>query len=178
MFKTWLNAVVDSDDIERGYFPLSCSNAGSRMKKERILKDNNGVMELETVGETSLYDYIQSHKDSVDINRMLERYSQGDTTALDRVKASYLDLLGAPQSLAEMYSFVRNTTAYFDNLPLEIRKSYDFNVSNFLADFGSEKFMQTFAPKMSDVEEIKLSPEVKEKVDKDVQIDPQKEVSE
>lgn len=168
MLKTWLNAIFTDESIAEGYFPAVYSNPGTRWKIERILKDKKGVMELEIVGQSDLQDYINSHADSVDINKMLERYQSGDVSALDRVKASYLDLLGAPKTLAEMYSFVANTSAYFDTLPLEVRKEYDFNVSNFVADIGSEHYMKLFAPKMSDIEEVKVSPAVAAKVEKDV----------
>lgn len=130
------------------------SHVGSRFKNKRQLVDNHGVMELQTVGKQNLYEEIQSHKDSVDINKMLERYRSGDVTALDRVKAHYLDLEGAPRTLAEMYSFVKNTTAFFDTLPLEVRKRYDFNPSNFVADIGSDEFKKMFTIKTEDLEKI------------------------
>lgn len=130
------------------------SNVGSRFKLKRQLVDNHGVMELQVVGKANLYEEIQAHKESVDINTILERYKNGDVTALDRIKAHYLDLEGAPRTLAEMYSFIRNTAAFFDTLPLEIRKKYDFNPSNFVADIGSEDFKKMFTIKAEDLEKI------------------------
>ena len=49
---------------------------GSPTKTEFQLriKDNNEY--LEPIGKTSLYDYIQSHADSVDIHKILERVLQ------------------------------------------------------------------------------------------------------
>lgn len=149
----WLHTIF----IER---PRKFINSGSRIKDEYLLKDIDGKMELVKVSESNLYEYIQSHKDSVDINKMLERYRQGDITALDRVKAQYLDLDGAPENLAEMYSFVRNTSAFFETLPLSVREEYEHNVSKFVADIGSEHFINLFKEKdLKPTDEIPFQPE-------------------
>lgn len=160
----WLHTVFNGREP---YF----INSGSSIKDEKILKDIDGRMELVKVGESNLYEYIQSHKDSVDINKMLERYQSGDVTALDRVKAQYLDLEGAPGSLAEMYSFVRNTSAFFESLPLKVREEYDHNVSNFVADIGTPHFIELFKDKANvDIEPVDASVELP--------VDPVKEVKE
>lgn len=151
----WLERVFDRETVfsAPGEFRPS-SNAGSPMKRERVLRDDNGVLSLETVGQTSLYDEIQAHKDSVDINKILERYRQGDVTALDRVKAQYLDIADAPKSLAEMYSFVQNCSKFFEQLPLAVREEYDHNPAKFVADIGSDRFVELFKPREDDSKKV------------------------
>lgn len=141
LLMNWLNAVYDGD---RG---RTSTEFGSRYKRERVLKDINGIPHLDDCGKSDLYEYIQSHKDSVDINVILERYQNGDITALDRTKGQYLDVANAPKSLAEMYSFIKNCTTFFDGLPLKVRQEYDFNPAAFVADIGSKRFMDLMSDK-------------------------------
>lgn len=136
-FDSWLDRVYDEKKSKR--ISHCC---GSRFKRERVLKDTNGLLRLEDCGKSDFYAYIQSHKDSVDINKILERYRSGDVSALDQVRAQYLDISEAPRTLSEMYSFIKNCQTFFDGLPLEVRQEYDFNPAAFVADIGSEKFMR------------------------------------
>lgn len=136
-FDSWIDRVYDEKKSVR-YAHVS----GSGMKRERVLKDTQGIMQLEDCGTSDLYHYIQSHKDSVDINKILERYRSGDISVLDQQRGQYLDISDAPKSLAEMYSFIRNCGTFFDSLPLEVRKEYDFNPAAFVADIGSDRFVK------------------------------------
>ena len=139
----WLHTVFDKSTK----MDEPVSNAGSQFKQEKQLVDRNGSLELEVVGKSDLYEYIQSFKDSTDINVLLARYKAGDVTALDQVKGQYIDISQAPTSLAEMYSFVKNASEYFNGLPLDVRKAYDFNPASFIADIGSDEWTKLMTPK-------------------------------
>ena len=52
----------------------------------------DGHIDLIQSGEHNLYAEIQSHKDSVDINVILERFVAGDLDALNRRPAMYLEV--------------------------------------------------------------------------------------
>ena len=151
----WLHTIFDkSVKLDE---PTSV--VGSVYKLEKQLVDRDGQKDLEVVGKTNFYEYIQSHKDSVDINVLLKRYQQGDVSVLDRVKGQYLDISEAPKSLAEMYSFVSNASEFFNKLPLDVRKSYDFNPASFIADIGSDRWNELMTPKKDD--DIVVQPVVK-----------------
>ena len=155
----WLHTIFDkSVKVDE---PTSV--VGSVYKLEKQLVDRDGQKDLEVVGKTDFYQYIQSHKDSVDINVLLKRYQQGDVSALDRVKGQYLDISEAPKSLAEMYSFVSNASEFFNKLPLDVRKEYDFNPASFIADIGSDRWNELMTPKKDD--DIVVEPVVKPVVD-------------
>lgn len=142
----WLHTIFDkSVKLDE---PTSV--VGSVYKLEKQLVDRDGQRDLEVVGKTDFYQYIQSHKDSVDINVLLARYQQGDLSALERVKGQYLDISEAPKSLAEMYSFVSNASEFFNKLPLDVRKEYDFNPASFIADIGSDRWNELMTPKKED----------------------------
>ena len=137
----WLHTVFSTETREAR--PLSCP--GSRLKDDRLLQMVDGHYELVTVGQSDLYQEIQSHKDSVDIYKLLDRYRNGDISALQHVQGQYLDLVDAPKTLAEAYEFIHNAKAFFEKLPLDIRKEYDHDASKFVADLGSDHSHELFA---------------------------------
>lgn len=115
------------------------SNSGSPFKIDKLLQLVDGRYELVEVGKSNLYDEIQSHKDSCDIYKLLERYQNGDVSALSKVAGQYLDITDAPKTLAEAYTFVSNAERFFSKLPLKLREQYDFDPSKFVGDLGSDR---------------------------------------
>lgn len=90
-------------------FKPVCCNPGSPIKKEYQLRETKDGMDLVEVGETNLYRYIQSHADSVDIHKILERCALiGDYGLLERAPGVYMDITEMPKSLAEAYDQIQN----------------------------------------------------------------------
>lgn len=89
MFETWHR--------EQQHF---CSQAGSG---EKILYspefDRFGVMTLKESGKEDLYAFIQSHKDSVDLHKIMDRFNAGDTAALQRCKVCLVISLRCPRPM-------------------------------------------------------------------------------
>lgn len=109
------------------------STAGEQYKKEYQLDINsNGEYVLKECGKTDLQEYIQSHADSVDINLMIERYTMGDTDALNKIQGFYADVSGMPVSMVDMLNIHNKGKMLFETLPQEIRKVYDNNYVKFL----------------------------------------------
>lgn len=102
--------------------------------------DDDGQLTLKVSGKTDLYQFIQSHRDSVDIHVLLKRYQSGDVDVLSRVQGAYGDFTAAPKSFADMLNLVNAGKDYFDRLPVEIKQQYDNNFAVFMQDFGSEAF--------------------------------------
>ena len=115
------------------------SNSGSPFKVDKLLQLVDGRYELVEVGKSNLYEEIQSHKDSCDIYKLLERYQNGDVSALSKVAGQYLDITDAPKTLAEAYTFVSNAERFFSKLPLKLREVYDFDASKFVGDLGTDR---------------------------------------
>jgi hypothetical protein len=66
------------------------SNAGSRIKQLYEARvDNQGHIDLVESGTEDLYDYIQSFKESCDINTIVKRFAAGDTDVLARLTISH-----------------------------------------------------------------------------------------
>ena len=72
---------------------------------------------LVKVGESDLQDYIQSFADECDVNRIVQRYANGDTSVLQRLQGVYTDVAGVPQDLTTAFETVAAARAYYETLP-------------------------------------------------------------
>lgn len=121
------------------------SVVGSGMKPTfKMHVDEDGKRELRKNGEYNLYAEIQSYKDSVSIDYILARFTNGDETALSRVQGIYGDFTEMPRTMAELQQRVIDAEALFNNLPLEMREQYNFSASEFFAQLDSEKTKALF----------------------------------
>ena len=129
------------------------SNSGNPFKKiyKPVVRDD-GVLDLVEAGEESLYDSIQSWKDSVDINVILARYANGDVDALSKVQGAFGDFSQFPKTYAEMLNRVIQGKQMFASLPLEIREKFNHNFAEFIAAMDKPDFWEQFKASESDVE--------------------------
>ena len=79
---------------------------------------------LVKVGETDLQDYIQSFAAECDVNRIVQRYSNGDTAVPQRVQGVYTDVAGVPQDLTTAFETVAAARAYYETLPEAARREF------------------------------------------------------
>lgn len=79
---------------------------------------------LVKVGESDLQDYIQSFADEVDVNRIVQRYANGDTSVLQRVQGVYTDVAGVPTDLTTAFETVSAARAYYETLPEAARREF------------------------------------------------------
>lgn len=100
--------------------------------------DKNGVMTLKESGRENLYDFIQSHKDSVDIHKILQRFEEGDVNALSKIQGQFGDFSQFPKTYAEMLNQVIEGENAFNGLPLEVREKFGFSFQQWLASAGSD----------------------------------------
>lgn len=122
-----------------------------------------GVIDLEITGEKDLYQEIQSHAESVDIKNILLRYELGDTSALEKRQGQYIDITDLPTNFADIMKTVITAENQFNELPLEIRKEYNFSPSEYIADIGSEKWLGLLGLKTEKEEPVEKKEPVKEK---------------
>ena len=86
------------------------ANSGSPVKVlYRGKYDANGRVVLEKSGEENLYDYIQSFRDSVDLNVILARFSNGEVDALSKAQGFYADVTDFPKNMAEALNRINQT---------------------------------------------------------------------
>lgn len=133
---------------------------GSRFKDERqLIIDDEGNEVLKTVGKTDLQASIDSHKESVDLNLMLQRYANGDDSIIDKVKGFYADITSLPINLMEVMNTNIRGKELFDSLDPEIKSVFGNNYMTFLAE--PERFNKYMDKKNKDVNNA-VSEEVSE----------------
>lgn len=109
---------------------------GTRMKKMyQSFYDDSGNLELKEIGEENRYDYIQSFKDSVDINVILSRFARGDVDALTQRQGAYGDFTIMPKTYADMLNLVASGEEAFMKLPVEERAKFNHNFAEWLFNF-------------------------------------------
>lgn len=109
-------------------------NVGSREKQlYSPVVGSDGTIVLEESGKEDLYGYIQSHKESVDINVLMQRYQQGDDTALMRAQSFFVDATQFPKTYAGLLQAMIEGEKFFNGLPLEVRQKFDMDFNKFIA---------------------------------------------
>ena len=117
------------------------SNPGSRLHDVYSpVYDHNGVLDLEVTGQEDIYQQIQSHAESCDINVLIARYNSGDPTALSQRQGMYIDATGMPHTYAEMLNAIITAETTFNSLPVEIRAKFGHSFEQFLAQMDSPEF--------------------------------------
>lgn len=118
--------------------------------------DEDGTVTLKESGKVSIYDEIQSHADSVNIELMLKRYQQtGDDSMFLVRQAYYGDFSEMPTTVAEMYQRMSDANDIFMKLPTDVKEQFNNDPKQFLASFGTEKFFNVFGIKEKTVEDKK-----------------------
>lgn len=114
---------------------------GDRSKIEYELRySDQGVEYLEEVGKVDLYEEIQSHRLSVDINYLIKRYEAGDVSALERRQGVYGDFSEMPKTYAEMLNRAIDAENAFDRLPVSVKERFDNSMAQWLSSFGSPEW--------------------------------------
>lgn len=107
--------------------------------------EDDGSITLKTSGKVSIYDEIQSHADSVNIELLLKRFQQtGDDSMLMVRQAYYGDFTEMPKTVAEMYQRMADAKDIFAKLPTDVKAEFNNDPQQFLASFGTEKFFKVF----------------------------------
>lgn len=101
---------------------------------------DDGTVELSEKGKESLYDFIQSFRDSCDINVLVGRFANGDIEALSKVQGAYGDFTIFPKTYAELLNCVNDGRLMFNELPLEIRAKFNHDFGQFMASMDKPGF--------------------------------------
>lgn len=130
-------------------------NPGSSVKKEYQLRVVDNQMTLVETGKFDLYEYIQSHADSVDIHKILERCAMlDDYSLLNRMPAEFMDVSEMPTNLAEAFAHVKDAENFFNRMPIDIKEKYNNNFIEFISDIGSEKFTRNVSEFLDSVKKV------------------------
>lgn len=95
------------------------SGEGTRPIYKAVLgKDGN--IELKEDGIEDIYAYIQSFKDSVDINVIVSRYASGDVYALEQKSGFFGDFIEVPSSYMDILNSVVDLRNVYEKTDMKI----------------------------------------------------------
>lgn len=148
------------------------ANSGSPVKVLYGGKyDANGRVILEKKGEENLYDYIQSFRDSVDLNVILARFSNGDVEALNKAQGFYADVTDFPKTMADALNRINECEEMFKSLPLDVRQKFDCSFEQFLSQSGSADWLEKMGMSGSVDDMPQVDAPVVQEVKQEVNID-------
>lgn len=127
-------------DSERVHF--FCPSGQRVELRHRAVIHEDGKRELVRDREKHTFDIIQSHLEECLIENIIKRCLEGDLSALDKMHGVYTDITGAPGSLAEAQQIIIDLKQRFEELPKDIRQKFDYNVEQYIAEFGSESWSE------------------------------------
>lgn len=125
---------------KRPHFFTAAGSGIVRTYKAHLEDDHNITLELD--GEHNLYEEIQSHRASVDMAVIVNRYMNGDPSVLSRIQGFYADITDAPQSMHEAIFIMRKAENDFKLLPAEIQAEFDNDYNKFIMSLGTEEWLQ------------------------------------
>lgn len=136
--------------------PTEATQPGSEWHQEyRMAIDLTGHKYLEEDGKTNIYDKIQESLEETKIENIIRRAVGGDESALAVMHGTYMDTTNMPKTLAEMQQAVIAATEEFYKLPLDIRQKFDQSPEQFIAEYGSDEWIE----KMKKPETIQITQE-------------------
>nr|DAW56675.1 MAG TPA: Scaffold protein [Microviridae sp.] len=91
-------------------------------------------------GVRNLYDEIQSHREATELAVLLQRYMQGDETALNQLQGVYEDVTDYPRTFAELYQRVHDAEESFNSLPPDLRAIFEDSPVSFWQSMGTPEF--------------------------------------
>lgn len=125
------NFVQPSGEIVRDTFTLDISP--------------NGDQKLILSGSYDVQEQINSHRESCDLSKILEKHEMMGTLGLlaHNAKNGVVDTTTIPTNLHEMKKLLDKANIAFDNLKPEVKNNYE-NLEEFLSVFGSVSSLQSF----------------------------------
>lgn len=103
--------------------------------------DEKGVKKLvKTDKKINVYERIQADYDSTDINKLMLRFSLGDTEAINVRSGQFLDVTEMPTTLAEVFDRAVQAEQLFVALPTDLKEMFNNSPSEFFAQYGSKEF--------------------------------------
>ena len=126
------------------YEPIKIqSEPGSAFAATYKLKyGEDGSADLVIIGKVNVDEKIQSYRDSCDIQVLLERFANGDVTALSKSPSFYADLSDMPTNLAGYLQLIHVAEKSFYALSHDIRSKFNNSPDQFFASIGSDQFRE------------------------------------
>lgn len=123
--------------------PMEAAPSGEKEEATFEMQiDEKGHKSIKKNGMTNIYEKIQASYEDTKIENIIARAMGGDSSGLMAHEGQYLDITNAPQTLAEAQQSIQAIKNTFDKLPISVREKYNMSIEKYIADFGSENWME------------------------------------
>lgn len=127
-----------------------------------IGKDGRRV--LKPTRTVEIYNLIQEGREQTEIQYIMKRAMEGDANVLNIMNGVYADISDAPKSLAEAQQLIINAKREFENLPIEIKRKFNMNPEEYVAQVGTENWLDAMGIK-GKLEQLKAQEEAQKQFD-------------
>lgn len=100
--------------------------------------NDDGTIDLVEIGKENTDDIIESHRESTDMNVILDKIAAGDVSVLEQRKGMYGDFTEMPKTYAEALQMQIDAEKMYNELPVEIKNKFDNDKNKFFATAGTE----------------------------------------
>lgn len=136
--------------VQYGKYENKPTPSGEKIVKEhREEIDKDGKRSLIKDRVVNIYENIQASREQCEIQNILRAAAEGNPNILNVVDSHYLDITGAPSSLAEAQQFVIRAKNEFDQLPKDIRAKFENNAEIYVAKYGTEEWQDATGIKVA-----------------------------
>lgn len=102
--------------------------------------DKTGIKRLvKTDRKENVYDKIQADYDSTDINKLMLRFSLGETDVINQADVFYGDVTKMPTTYAELFDRVEECKRVFDSLPADLKAEFGSSYEVFFTELNSDE---------------------------------------
>lgn len=133
---------IDAIDVKKR--PEFISKSGSKFVNTYEYRYIDGVKTLVPAGEKNIQDYIDSFAFDADINIIIAKFLNGDTTVINKVVGQFGDFRDCPTTYADLFDRVQKCENLFNSLPVDIKEKFDNSYEKFWSEFGSNYFDDVF----------------------------------
>lgn len=130
---------------EHKHYYCSSGSRYENLYQEQIEK-KSGKKILVKVGETCVYDTIQSDFESTKIENILHKLAMGDYSVLKQAELTYVDEKDFPKDLMEAQNIVIKAKAEFDKFPKEVKELFHNSPEEYVSEIGTEEFIKKMSP--------------------------------
>lgn len=121
--------------------PVGC---GTRLTFTKDISKN--PPKLVKTGQTDQYAYIQSFKSECDVELIVSRFANGDSTVLQRVQGLYGDFTGIPSDTTEVMNSAHVFVNVWNSLPDEVKAIYENDFDKFVTGSHNENVVSNENP--------------------------------
>ena len=119
--------------------------SGDKVFPIRKARKKDGVLTVDdTKDNFNMAEYINSFKDSVNIDVLLKRFKAGDQDAIAQFTheyGDYIDLTEIPDNFNDMMALAQRGKDMFNSLPAETKEKFNNNYETFVSSVGSDDWM-------------------------------------